>query len=70
METGAATASTGDECRTRDFIAKFSLVVAFDAAPVPSPEGEGEASTVSSPTESAESTSGESSGSSESSAGE
>lgn len=23
------------ECRTRDFIAKFSLVVAFDAAPVP-----------------------------------
>jgi Tfp pilus assembly protein PilN len=26
------------ECRTRDFIAKFSLVVAFDAAPVPPSE--------------------------------
>lgn len=24
-----------DECRTRDFIAKFELVVAFDAAPIP-----------------------------------
>ncbi len=35
----AATASGGggseDDCRTRDFIAKFDLVVAFDAAPVP-----------------------------------
>jgi Tfp pilus assembly protein PilN len=26
---------SGDDCRTRDFIAKFQLVVAFDAAPVP-----------------------------------
>jgi Tfp pilus assembly protein PilN len=26
--------SKGDECRTRDFIAKFEIVVAFDAAPV------------------------------------
>lgn len=25
----------GEDCRTREFIAKFSLVVAFDAAPVP-----------------------------------
>jgi Tfp pilus assembly protein PilN len=25
----------GEDCRTRDFIAKFDLVVAFDAAPVP-----------------------------------
>jgi Tfp pilus assembly protein PilN len=25
----------GDDCRTRDFIAKFELVVAFDAAPIP-----------------------------------
>jgi Tfp pilus assembly protein PilN len=25
----------GEDCRTRDFIAKFQLVVAFDAAPVP-----------------------------------
>ncbi len=70
VETGAATATTGDECRTRDFIAKFSLVVAFDAAPVPSAEGEGETTTVSSPAETAESTSSESSESAESSAGE
>jgi Tfp pilus assembly protein PilN len=27
--------SGGEECRTRDFIAKFEIVVAFDAAPVP-----------------------------------
>jgi Tfp pilus assembly protein PilN len=26
----------GEDCRTRNFIAKFDLVVAFDAAPVPS----------------------------------
>ena len=32
----AAVAAT--DCRTREFIAKFSLVVAFDAAPVPAPE--------------------------------
>jgi Tfp pilus assembly protein PilN len=25
----------GEDCRTRDFIAKFQIVVAFDAAPVP-----------------------------------
>jgi Tfp pilus assembly protein PilN len=25
----------GDDCRTRDFIAKFDLLVAFDAAPIP-----------------------------------
>jgi Tfp pilus assembly protein PilN len=37
--TGAAASSDGggggEDCRTRDFIAKFDLVVAFDAAPVP-----------------------------------
>lgn len=34
----------GTECRTRKFIAKFNIVVAFDAAPVPvTAEGEGEA---------------------------
>jgi Tfp pilus assembly protein PilN len=32
--------SSGDECRTRESIAKFEIVVAFDAAPVV--EGEGE----------------------------
>lgn len=30
----------GGDCRTRDFIAQFSLVIAFDAAPVPVAEGE------------------------------
>jgi Tfp pilus assembly protein PilN len=32
--------NSGDECRTRKFIAKFEIVVAFDAAPVVEPEGE------------------------------
>jgi Tfp pilus assembly protein PilN len=30
----------GDDCRTRQFIAQFSLVVGFDAAPVPTTEEE------------------------------
>ena len=35
-ETGAvAGAGTADDCRTRDFIAKFEIVLAFDEAPVP-----------------------------------
>jgi Tfp pilus assembly protein PilN len=49
----------GEDCRTRDFIAKFDLVVAFDAAPVPvtgateaeapvAPPAEAEAATTSS----------------------
>jgi Tfp pilus assembly protein PilN len=58
--SGAAAADGANtDCRTRDFIAKFALVVAFDAAPVPpslaseavpagteeeTEEGEGEAS--------------------------
>lgn len=70
-ETSAASASgSGDaasgggnaDCQTRDFIAQFSLVVAFDAAPVPiaaSAEGAPVA------TETAESSSTESSESSE-----
>jgi Tfp pilus assembly protein PilN len=32
-------AKGGDDCRTRDFIAKFELVVAFDAAPIPTVGG-------------------------------
>lgn len=32
--TGAASSSGGEECRTRASIAKFELVVAFDAAPI------------------------------------
>lgn len=35
QESGSGSDSGGDECRTRDFIAKFEIVVAFDAAPVP-----------------------------------
>jgi Tfp pilus assembly protein PilN len=62
-EVGASTGSTGEECRTRAFIAKFSIVVAFDAAPVPSEESS--ESEVAAPVESAESTSSESSESTE-----
>lgn len=29
----------GSDCRTRNFIAQFQMVVAFDAAPVPAPAG-------------------------------
>lgn len=42
---GAGGGEGGSECQTRDFIAKFSLVVAFDAAPIPlAAEGEAPAS--------------------------
>jgi Tfp pilus assembly protein PilN len=47
----------GDDCRTREFIAKFEIVVAFDAAPVPL-TAEGEAATLSA-TEQAETTEAE-----------
>lgn len=32
---GGGGGSGGEDCRTREFIAKFEIVVAFDAAPVP-----------------------------------
>jgi hypothetical protein len=57
-EVGAATGSSGDECRTREFIAKFAIVVAFDAAPVPTEES---AEAAAPPVESAETASSESS---------
>jgi Tfp pilus assembly protein PilN len=57
-EVGSNTGSSGDECRTHAFIAKFSLVVAFDAAPVPTEESS--ESTVAAPVESAESAASES----------
>ena len=71
---GASAGSEGGECRTRSFIAKFEVVVAFDAAPVPLPEGEGEAppapaetaASTASATESSESSESTSSASSES----
>jgi len=37
--------SGGEDCRTRDFIAKFEIVVAFDAAPVPATASATEAPT-------------------------
>lgn len=45
---------SGDDCRTRNFIAKFEIVVAFDAAPIP-PSAEEEAAPAP-PAEDAEST--------------
>ena len=38
-ESSGGAESGGEECRTRDFIAKFEIVVAFDAAPVPPEAG-------------------------------
>jgi Tfp pilus assembly protein PilN len=49
----------GSECQTREFIAKFQIVVAFDAAPVAAVTGEGEAPATA--TETAQATSSESS---------
>jgi Tfp pilus assembly protein PilN len=46
---GAGGESGGDECQTRNFIAKFEIVVAFDAAPVPSTEAEAEVAPESAP---------------------
>jgi Tfp pilus assembly protein PilN len=52
--SGGASGDGGGECRTRSFIAKFQIVVAFDAAPVPpAVTGEGE---VAGATETAEAT--------------
>lgn len=57
--SGGGEPGGGSECRTRKFIAKFSIVVAFDAAPVPvTAEGEAEATA----TETAETTSTETEG--------
>jgi Tfp pilus assembly protein PilN len=40
---GGGDSDSGDECRTRKFIAKFEIVVAFDAAPVAESSTEGAA---------------------------
>lgn len=68
-EVGANTGTSGGECQTRAFIAKFEIVVAFDAAPVPS-SGEEEAVPVIPPGEGAETASSESSEAASESAGE
>jgi len=63
QEEGSASTEGGEsestsECRTRKFITKFTVVIAFDAAPVPvTAEGEGEAPA--NATENAETTSTE-----------
>ncbi len=67
--SGAGGESGGDDCRTRNFIAKFSLVVAFDAAPVPVTGEEGEVAPEAAP-EAAQAASSETSESSEESSGE
>ncbi len=67
-EVGAATGSSGGDCRTRKFIAKFDLVVAFDAAPVPQTASAGGAAPASA-TEQASTASSETSKSSETAAG-
>jgi Tfp pilus assembly protein PilN len=33
--SGAESESSGDDCRTKDFITRFEIVIAFDAVPVP-----------------------------------
>jgi Tfp pilus assembly protein PilN len=55
----AVGASSGDGCQTRDFIAKFEIVAAFDAAPVPLSAAEEEAAAA--PVETTETASTESS---------
>lgn len=62
-ETGGSGNATsgGSTCQTRNFIAEFQMVVAFDAAPVPSEATEGEAEVAPAP-ESSETTSTETEG--------
>jgi hypothetical protein len=55
---GEGGGGSGGECQTREFISSFSLVVAFDAAPVPPSESGAEVAPV--PSETAESTASES----------
>ena len=57
-EGGEAGAGGNEDCRTRDFIAEFHMVVAFDAAPVPVISG-GEGEVAAAPAEQAESTASE-----------
>ncbi|HEX3360083.1 MAG TPA: PilN domain-containing protein [Solirubrobacterales bacterium] len=55
---GEGGGGSGGECQTREFISSFSLVVAFDAAPVPPSESGAEVAPV--PSETAASTASES----------
>jgi Tfp pilus assembly protein PilN len=58
--SGSSSGSGSSDCRTRSFIAQFSLVIAFDAAPVPA-LGSEESAPVS-PTEQSETAAAETSG--------
>jgi Tfp pilus assembly protein PilN len=58
--SGSGGGSGAEDCRTRDFIAKFEIVVAFDAAPVPATASATEAPTAP-PAETTETSSPESS---------
>jgi Tfp pilus assembly protein PilN len=60
-EEGSSSGAGSDDCRTRNFIAKFQIVVAFDAAPVPVVGSSLEAAPVS-PTEQSEAAAAEVSG--------
>jgi Tfp pilus assembly protein PilN len=60
VSSGSADSGTSDECRTRAFIAKFEIVVAFDAAPIPT-TGSAEGEATPSATEKAQSASSETS---------
>lgn len=59
--TGAASSEGGEDCQTRNFIAKFEIVVAFDAAPISevASSGGAEAAPVSSEDEGEEGEGGE-----------
>jgi Tfp pilus assembly protein PilN len=59
---GGSAGSGGSDCRTRNFIANFSLVVAFDAAPIPvTSDAEGEEPAPEAAPEAAQAASGEAS---------
>lgn len=66
--SGSAGGGSSDDCRTRDFIAQFDLVVAFDAAPV-AVEATTTTATTAAPPSAAEDAEGASSEASESSEG-
>lgn len=66
---GESSEGGGGDCRTRNFIAEFQMVVAFDAAPAPAPSEGVEAEAAAAPPAGSEESSGGSESSSESSTG-
>ena len=47
--TSTTSSGSGGDCATRDFIAEFEIVAAFDAAPAPTPQVSGAPSTTAQP---------------------